>query len=312
MGTLLLSKIREEFPDRMISTCSIVPSLNVSDTVVEPYNCTLSFHQLIENADAVMCLDNEALYSICSKTLKLKSTTYGDLNHLVSNVMSGITCGFRFPGQLNSDLRKLATNLVPFPRLHFFQVGYAPLQSRSATSYRKFSIPDITSQIFEPKNMMSDCSTKDGKYLTAAVLYRGNVSTKEIEHQMVRMTSKNSSSFVEWLPNNTKTSVCDVPSSSRVPVSATIIANSTSIKNMMCRISNQFSMMFKRKAYVHWYTSEGMDEMEFTESESNLHDLICEYQQFQNCTAYGDGYEDEQNSASISRSESSSDISLQD
>lgn len=46
MGTLLISKIREEFPDRMMATFSVVPSPKVSDTVVEPYNATLSVHQL--------------------------------------------------------------------------------------------------------------------------------------------------------------------------------------------------------------------------------------------------------------------------
>ena len=28
--------------------------------------------------------------------------------------------------------------------------------------------------------------------------------------------------------------------------------------------------MFRRKAFLHWYTGEGMDEMEFTEAESNM------------------------------------------
>ena len=100
MGTLLISKIREEFPDRMMCTYSVVPSPKVSDTVVEPYNCTLSIHQLVENADEVFCIDNEALYDICFRTLKLMKPSYGDLNHLVSAVMSGITCSLRFPGAI--------------------------------------------------------------------------------------------------------------------------------------------------------------------------------------------------------------------
>jgi tubulin beta len=37
--------------------------------------------------------------------------------------------------------------------------------------------------------------------------------------------------------------------------------------------------MFRRKAFLHWYTGEGMDEMEFTEAESNMNDLVSEYQQ---------------------------------
>ena len=47
------------------------------------------------------------------RTLKLTTPTYGDLNHLVSAGLSGITCSIRFPGQLNCDLRKLGTNMVP-------------------------------------------------------------------------------------------------------------------------------------------------------------------------------------------------------
>lgn len=71
MGTLLISKIREEYPDRIMNTYSVVPSPKVSDTVVEPYNATLSIHQLVENTDETYCIDNEALYDICFRTLKV-------------------------------------------------------------------------------------------------------------------------------------------------------------------------------------------------------------------------------------------------
>jgi tubulin beta len=117
----------------------------------------LSIHQLVENCDETFCIDNEALYDICLRTLKLTSPTYGDLNHLVSAVMSGVTTCLRFPGQLNADLRKLAVNMVPFPRLHFFMVGFAPLTSRSSQAYRALTVPELTAQMFDPKNMMAVC-----------------------------------------------------------------------------------------------------------------------------------------------------------
>merc|ERR1712023_319679 len=149
MGTLLISKIREEYPDRVMSTYSVCPSPKVSDTVVEPYNATLSVHQLVENADQCFCLDNEALYDICFRTLKLTTPTHGDLNHLVSASMSGTTCCLRFPGQLNCDLRKLAVNMIPFPRLHFFMIGFAPLTSRGSQQYRALTVPELTQQMFD-------------------------------------------------------------------------------------------------------------------------------------------------------------------
>merc|ERR1719191_130008 len=62
---------------------------------------------------------------------------------------------------------------------------------------------------------------------------------------------------------------------------------------MFKRVSEQFTAMFRRKAFLHWYTGEGMDEMEFTEAESNMNDLVSEYQQYQDATAEEEGEYDE-------------------
>eukprot|EP00439_Symbiodinium_sp_Y106_P009069 s973_g1.t1 len=265
MGTLLISKVREEYPDRIMETFSVIPSPKVSDTVVEPYNAVLSFHQLVENSDESFLLDNEALYDICFRTLKLTTPTYGDLNHLVSAAMSGVTCCLRFPGQLNCDLRKIAVNLVPFPRLHFFMTGFAPLTSRGSQQYRALTVPELTQQMFDAKNMMCAADPRHGRYLTAAALFRGRMSTKEVDEQMLNVQNKNSSYFVEWIPNNIKASVCDIPPKG-----------------------------LKMAAFLHWYTGEGMDEMEFTEAESNMNDLVSEYQQYQDATAEEEGEFDEE------------------
>lgn len=293
LGTLIIGKIREEYPDRIINTFSVMPSPKVSETVVEPYNATLSVNQLIENTDETFSIDNEALYDICFRTLKMSSPTYGDLNKLVSLTMSGVTTCLRFPGQLNADLRKLAVNMVPFPRLHFFIPGFAPLTSRGNEKFRALSVPDLTRQIFDGNNMMTACNPKNGVYLTAAAIFRGVMSTKEVEQQMLNIQNKNSSYFVEWIPNNVKVAVCDIPPQG-LKMSATFIGNSTSIQEVFKRTSEQFSAMFRRKAFLHWYLGEGMDEMEFVEAESNMCDLISEYQQYQEITVDEDVFDEEE------------------
>ena len=93
---------------------------------------------------------------------------------------------------------------------------------------------------------------------------------------MLNVTNKNSSYFVEWIPNNIKLSVCDIPPRG-LPMSATFLGNSTSIMEIFKRVGEQFAVMHRRKAWLHWYTAEGMDEMEFTEAESNMNDLVSEY-----------------------------------
>ncbi|XP_073102986.1 tubulin beta-7 chain-like [Elaeis guineensis] len=194
----------------------------------------------------------------------------------------------RFPGQLTSDLRKLAVNLIPFPRLHFFMVGCTPSPPAAPCS----------TEPSPSQNSLSRCgcaaSPLHDSYLTASAMFRGRLSTKEVDEQMINVQNKNSSDFVEWIPNNVKSSVCDIPPTG-MSMSATFMGNSTSIQEMFRRVSEQFTVMFRRKAFLHWYTGEGMDETEFTEAESNMNDLVSEYQQYQDAMAEeeDEGYGDE-------------------
>ena len=110
--------------------------------------------------------------------------------------------------------------------------------------------------------MMCTLNLKYDRYLTACAMFRGRVSTKEVDEQMLNVQNKNSSYFVEWIPNNIKSSVCDIPPKG-LKMSATFIGNSTAIHEMFKRVAEQFTAMSRRKAFLHWYTGEGMDEMEF-------------------------------------------------
>ena len=89
------------------------------------------------------------------------------------------------------DLRKLATNMVPFPRLHFFMPGFAPLTARGSQAYRSLTVPELTAQMFEAKNMMAACDPRHGKYLTVAAIFRGRMSMKEVDEQMLNIQNKN-------------------------------------------------------------------------------------------------------------------------
>jgi tubulin beta len=148
--------------------------------------------------------------------------------------------------------------------------------------------------MFDAKNMMCASDPRHGRYLTASAMFRGKIATKDVDEQMLNIQNKNSSYFVEWIPNNIKSSVCDVPPKG-LKMSATFIGNTTAIQDMFKRVAEQFTAMFRRKAFLHWYTGEGMDEMEFTEAESNMNDLVSEYQQYQDATVEEAEEENEQN-----------------
>merc|ERR1712159_546119 len=203
-----------------------------------------------------------------------------------SKVMTGVTSSIRFPGRLNQDLRKLGVNLVPFPRLHFFTIAQAPLYSPRNAGYVKLYVQELTKQVWSGKNYFSNVKPADGKYLTAAAIYRGDHATQEVDEHCQKIQDSDTP-FVEWIPNNIKsTIVLEAPKDSNM--SATFISNTTALKDMFKRLSTQFSSLYKRKAFLHWYKGEGMDEMEFQEADKNVLDLITEYQDKQDAQVGGD------------------------
>lgn len=300
MTSLLMTKLKEEYPERIVKTYNVIPSPTMSDVVVEPYNAILTLSKSIEYTDQTFCVDNRALHRICTHVLKLTVPTFSDTNRLVSNYMSGITASFRFPGQLNTDLRKLLVNLVPFPRLHFFIPAYAPLTSRSAAPYTLLTVPELTQQLFHANSMFVYYDPRLSKFLTVAAIFRGRMSTKVafsfrygffptaqrafllsfqlVDEQMLNIRNRNSPYFVEWIPNNVQTAMCDIAPRG-MTMSASMISNTTAIQEPFKKLREAFDGMTKKRAYPHWYTAEGMDESEFSDSRSTLNDLLCEYQE---------------------------------
>ena len=139
-------------------------------------------HQLTENADTVLCFDNEVLYNTCVHTNKFKEPTYGDLNHLVTQALVGATCSYRFAGHLNRDMRSLGMNMSPFPRLHFLSTSCAPIMGRESSNCKHLTISELTQNVFDEN--FSCANPKFGKYLAASILYRGKVSVREIQDLM--------------------------------------------------------------------------------------------------------------------------------
>ena len=282
LGSLIQLKLREHYPDRIINSFSVYPSKKVSDVVVEPYNTILTMPMLLQDCDQVNVIDNEALFEISTNLLKQKDPKFHDLNWVISLVMGGITSSLRFPGQLNSDLRKQGVNLVPFPRLHFFTIAAAPLFSLTSgkeSSHVNLTIREVLDQLWSGKNFLSKININDGRYLSTATIFRGeNVKTWEVENEQRELQDKLMEDFVNWIPNNIMTSCVGI-STKYSNMNGSFIGNFTGISSLFRRVSRQFHKMFKKKAFLHWYIGVGMDELEIKEAHKNTQDLIQELQE---------------------------------
>ena len=278
MGALLLEKMEEEYNDKMIQDYSIIPSPNYSVNILEPINSILSLNKMINLSNYLAyVIHNEALYNIFTNQLKIPRPSYDDINSLISSFMSGVSCGIRFPGEQTTNIRKLATNLVPFQPSHFLITSYAPVTPKENLEYQKITVKDLTRQIFDMSNMMVK-SGRSGRYYSAVTIFRGNCSIEEIDKELINYKNKNKDLvyFLESLPCNLLTFSCDVPPIG-VNQAASFMVNSSAMEGVLNDISEKYEEINRRKAFLHLYTEEGMDEFEFEEAFANVNDLIVSF-----------------------------------
>ncbi|KAJ6001174.1 hypothetical protein N7481_001583 [Penicillium waksmanii] len=264
----------------------VYPSPRVATAVVEPYNAVLSAHDTIENSDCTFLVDNEAVYDICKRNLDIPRPGYDHLNRLVAQVVSSVTSSLRFDGALNIDLNEFQTNLVPFPRIHYPLISYAPVISSTHSGHESFKVKDLTLQCFESKNQMVVCDPQNGKYMAVALLYRGDVVPHDCTQAMAHIKAKASFNLVEWCPTGFKLGInnqkpMNVPESELASVdrSVTMLSNSTAIAAAWHRLDYKFDLMFSKRAFVHWYVGEGMEEGEFSEAREDLAALEKDYEE---------------------------------
>jgi tubulin alpha len=123
-------------------------------------------------------------------------------------VVSSITASLRFDGSLNVDLNEFQTNLVPYPRIHFPLVAYAPVHSAAKAAHEANSVQEMTMSCFEPHNQMVKCDPRHGKYMATCLLYRGDVVPKDAHSAVATLKTKRTIQFVDWCPTGFKLGIC--------------------------------------------------------------------------------------------------------
>ncbi|PGH33972.1 tubulin alpha-2 chain [[Emmonsia] crescens] len=285
-GALLLERLSTDYGKKSKLEFAVYPAPRVSTAVVEPYNAVLSTHSTIENSDCTFLVDNEAVYDICHRNLDIPRPGYEHLNRLIAQVVSSITSSLRFDGALNVDLNEFQTNLVPYPRIHYPLISYAPVVSSNRSSHESFKVSDLTFQCFEPNNQMVVCDPRNGKYMAVALLYRGDVVPRDCNAAVASLKAKTSFNLVEWCPTGFKIGInyqkpMRVPGGELAPVdrSVSMLSNTTAIAEAWSRLDHKFDLMYSKRAFVHWYVGEGMEEGEFSEAREDLAALEKDYEE---------------------------------
>jgi len=285
-GALLLERLSMDYGKKSKLDFCIYPSPEVSTAVVEPYNSVLSTHALLEHTDVAFMLDNEAIYDICRTQLDIERPSYNNLNRLVAQVISSLTASLRFDGSLNVDINEFQTNLVPYPRIHFMLCSYAPVVAQHKAYHETMTVAELTNSAFEARSMMAKCDPRHGKYMSCCLMFRGDVVPKDVTSAIASIKTKKTIQFVDWSPTGFKCGINSEPPTTipggdlgKVNRALCMLSNTTAIAEVFGRINTKFDLMYAKRAFVHWYVGEGMEEGEFSEAREDLAALEKDYEE---------------------------------
>jgi tubulin alpha len=285
-ASLLLDRLAADYGKKSKLDFCVYPSPQVSTAVVEPYNSVLATHGLLEHTDVTFLLDNEAVYDVVKRCLGIERPSYLNLNRLISQLISSLTTSLRFDGAMNVDVTEFQTNLVPYPRIHFMLCSYAPIISAEKAQHEQMSVVELTSSCFEPANMFAKCDPRNGKYMACCLMYRGDVIPKDVTSAVATIKTKRTVQFVDFVPTGFKCGVnyeapACVPGGdlAKVTRAVSLSANTSAIAQVFARLDHKFDLMYAKRAFVHWYVGEGMEEGEFSEAREDLAALEKDYEE---------------------------------
>ena len=271
-ATLLTDRLHVDYGSKSYHNYCILPSPEICSPV-EPYNTVLALHTIFEMDNMPFFFDNKALYEICKNDLEIDSPRFRNINRMIAQVVSNITSGLRFEGSLNCNLKEIEANLIPFPKLKGIISSYAPFRSMEKAHHEYMSVANLTNKLFIKESMMVSCDLRSAKLFAGCLIYRGDVSPKEVhsaainlkKDKIIQFADSSSKSFKIGINYHNPISVPggDIAKTSR---SCTFLGNSSAFIEILSRINHKFDLLYAKRAFAHWFVGEGMEEGTFSEA----------------------------------------------
>ncbi|CAH8658580.1 unnamed protein product [Dicrocoelium dendriticum] len=280
LTSALCERLSDEYGKKRKFATTVYPSPGYSELMVEPYNALFHSSTNLMFCDCVVITDNEAMLNVVEDGLRLHHAGFTVPNRVIANAITTqfLSHRYTFIGQQHSHVDELLINLIPYPRIHFPMMAFAPFFGPACHEFERSNAVELVRSVFEDMNQLLSVSAVRRAYISCALLFRGAITPIEAINavSVIKADRLSRARFVDWCPTGFKIGVNFAP-----PIQATE-HNTVALKNtslsMIAGISKRFDQLYEKRAYVHWYVAEGMEEGEFALARDVIQQLVEDYE----------------------------------
>lgn len=291
LTSIIQQKLSSEYEKKTKINIAVFPDGPLSIGTVEPYNSILATHATMDHSDCMLLFDNQAIGSIFKRNFAIERPQFLNVNQTISHVVSSLTSSIRFDGTFNSSLNVIVSNLVPYHRTHFLSESFSPLVPQNDDTASSNKTPHLAQLVYsalQSQNQLANCNVENSKYMACSVMCHGDNKPKDLSATVATVRFKIRTEFVDWFSIGTRFGMdfrppvvfpeSDIAKFSR---SVCILSNSTGMRETWSRLRQKFDLLYSKRAFVHWYLKDGMNEEEFKEARDDLVLLEDEYNEME-------------------------------
>ena len=278
LNTTVLEIISAYYCDKVKIDLTVFPSNNLSPVIVEPYNAVLSFEGIIQSSDACIVLDNRKIFSICEQKLDIERPTFKNLNNFIANSVSSIFGPAINGGSINTTLNEFTSNLIPMKDLKFLSTSVSPIMNQEQSFRETLSVSQITEQVFGSSFNQTSINLNTSKTLACTLAFKGEIVPNDLNSAANFAKLRFSEELLERKLNSgydetlmTRNFQNDF---GNLDKSVCLVRNSTGVVEIFDKVCMEFDKMYSKRAFVHWFSGEGLSEGYFEGAREQLASLI--------------------------------------